>query len=186
MLSTIRRLISDRSPRPTDSKVLWPLVYLPENVLHSTGDLISSYGSNKQKHEGIAYWAGLACNEQWIVTTVIAPQATTTAGSFVTSTTANAAVIARVNDLRLHILAQVHGHPGEWVGHSESDNKGAFMPYEGFYSIVVPWYGRHGLIPLIQCGVHRYQSAQFVHLTGREIEYQFILVPTNIDMRKRE
>lgn len=159
-------------------------VYLPEHVAHETARLIMSYGSEPDRHEGIAYWAGVPTDDGWVITTVLAPEATTTAGSYNTSSVANAMIVDRVNTLHLQLLGQVHGHPSSWVGHSDGDNLGAFMPYEGFYSVVVPWYGSQGLLPLATCGIHQYRKGGFIRLSNTEIEKRFVLLPTSADLRK--
>ena len=153
-------------------------------VAQETAGFISSYGPATESHEGVVYWAGVPFDEAWVVTTVMAPKATTTVGSYTTSALANAMVVSRVNELRLQLLAQVHGHPHGWVGHSDGDNTGAFMPYEGFYSVVVPWYGSRGLLPLTTCGIHRYEGGSFVRLSDDEIEDRFVLLPTGVDLRR--
>ncbi|MFN8592029.1 MAG: hypothetical protein U0031_11275 [Thermomicrobiales bacterium] len=144
---------------------------------------MASYGTPVEPHEGIAYWAGVATTEAWIVTTVIAPDAITTPGSYRTSAVGNARVIQAINQHHLQLLAQVHGHPEAWVGHSAGDDTGAFMPYAGFYSIVVPIYGQRGLLPLSRCGVHRYDGDRFVQLSAGEVAGQIILVPPAMDLR---
>ena len=159
-------------------------VYVPEEVLNRTGSLISSSGHKGHSHEGIVYWAGVECDNNWTVLMVIAPNAKTSPGSYMTSPVANAMAVAKISEFNLHILAQVHGHPGEWVGHSEVDNHGAFMPYEGFFSIVVPWFGRKGLMPMARCGVHQFQQGRFVQLTADDVQQRFVLIPTSIDLRK--
>ncbi len=185
MTSLFQRLQRRFSRHDAAANHHWPTIYLPEDIAKATGTIIASYGKLDEPHEGIAYWAGVAGNDSWVITTVLAPQATTTPGSYVTSAVANALVVSEVSDLRLNILAQVHGHPGGWVGHSGGDDAGAFMPYEGFYSVVVPYYGRQGLIPLTICGVHHYQNGKFVELAASDIQGRFILVPSSIDLRKR-
>lgn len=161
-----------------------PVVYVPGAVIKATGQLVASYGALDEPHEGIAYWAGLPTETAWVVMCVLAPQACTTSGSYKTSAVANAFVIARVNELRLQILAQIHGHPSDWVGHSAGDDRGAFMPYPGFYSLVVPYYGRQGLLPMSKCGIHYYEGGRFVRLTSEEVTRRFIVVPTSVDLRK--
>ncbi len=158
-------------------------VYLPEIVIRETVRLLKSYGLKDQSHEGIVYWAGVVFNERRIITTVLAPQASTTAGSYLTSAVTNARVVTKVNEFRLHILAQVHSHPSNWVGHSDGDNKGAFMPYPGFYSVVVPQYGLHGMLPLSKCGIHEYVENSFVRLSPQESLQRFVVVPSAIDLR---
>lgn len=165
------------------TKSWFPCVYLPEQVARETAQLVSSYGAPDEPHEGIVYWAGLPSEDAWVITTVIAPEATTTPGSYTTSVVANAIVVSKTNDLKLQLLAQVHGHPSSWVGHSDGDNIGAFMPYEGFLSIVLPWYGQKGAIPLTKCGIHRYSMGRFVQLSREEIREQFLILPGKIDLR---
>jgi len=168
-------------PEPTGPTA----VYVPQAVARETARLISSYGTGRKRHEGIAYWAGVATGSAWVITTVLAPEAVTTAGSYKTTAPDNAQVVGEVNRLRLQILAQIHGHPGDWVDHSLGDDEGAFMPYEGFYSLVLPRYGCQGMLPLSKCGVHRYQGCRFVRLTSEEIEERFVIVPTSADLRRR-
>jgi hypothetical protein len=161
-----------------------PRVYVLQEVIEATATLLTSYRDPATQHEGIAYWAGVSAGDIWIVTTAIAPHAQTTRGSYRTSAVANAQVIAAVANRHLQVLAQVHGHPGDWVGHSDGDNHGAFMPYIGFYSIVVPRYGLQGLLPLASCGIHRFEQGQFVQLSAMEIDQVFTVIPTSIDLRK--
>lgn len=158
--------------------------YVIREVMDATTTLLTSFREDAIQHEGIVYWAGVPSKGVWIVTTVVAPYASTACGSFHTSTVANAQVIATVANYQLQVLAQVHGHPGAWVGHSDGDNKGAFMPYTGFYSIVVPNYGLQGLLPLSICGVHRFADGRFIQLSTTDIDQVFSVIPASIDLRK--
>jgi len=160
-----------------------PRVLFPQTIANTTAELIASFGSLDDPHEGVAYLAGTPGAYWSIVTTVIVPDAEHTHGSYQTTALANAIVVKTINDLKLQIIAQVHGHPAEWVGHSFMDDRGAFMPFEGFYSIVLPEYGRMGMLPLEKCGVHRFQSSRFVQLSADEISYAFSVVPEKIDLR---
>lgn len=170
--------------KQTTSPFLFPQVHVIQEVVDKTATLLTSYRDDASQHEGIVYWAGISTKDVWVVTTVIAPYAYTTCGSFHTSTVANAQVIATVTNHHLQMLAQVHGHPGAWVGHSDGDNKGVFMPYRGFYSIVTPNYGLQGLLPLSNCGVHRFGDDRFIRLSATDIEQIFLVIPTSIDLRK--
>lgn len=160
------------------------LVILPDPILEETRRLLLSFRDSESQHEGIAYWAGIVQVHTTVVTSVIVPEAETTYGSYETSVTANARVIRTASSRHLQILAQVHGHPGDWVGHSRGDDLGAFMPYGGFYSIVVPYYGRQGLLPLTQCGVHEYRHGRFERLLENEICRRFIVTPVSVDLRR--
>lgn len=181
-LRTLRRWFSDETGVDTCSPE-WPTIYLPRTVVEETAKLVSSFGPLDDQHEGIAYWAGVASAKAWVVTTVLVPEARTTAGSFETSVLANARVIQAVNASSLQLLAQVHGHPGKWVGHSKGDDIGAFMPYRGFYSVILPHYGRHGVEPLAQCGFHRFDGDAFHQLETSEIGHRFVLVDACVDLR---
>lgn len=174
--------------RPRISKQVntsFPRVYISQKVADATAKVLTSFRSATEQHEGIAYWAGITTDTSWTVTTVIAPVAHTTPGSYQTSAVANAEVISMVNQYDLRVLAQVHGHPGAWVEHSQGDELGAFMPYPGFYSIVVPHYGIEGLLPLTACGIYRFYDNEFQELFIQEVEQIFVVVPHCIDLRRK-
>lgn len=183
MVKWLSRLVRRVAPEEPSEPIGPAAVYVLEAVAEETAQLVSSYGTGRERHEGIAYWAGVTTGDAWVITTVLAPEALTTRGSYRTSALANARAVNKVNELGLQILAQIHGHPGDWVGHSLGDDHGAFMPYEGFYSLVLPRYGCQGMLPLSRCGVHRYQDGRFVRLTPEQIEQQFLFVPTAVDLR---
>lgn len=170
--------------KQTTLPFLPPQVYVLQEVVDATVALLTSFRDDTTQHEGIVYWTGISTQAVWVVTTVIAPYASTTHGSFHTSTVANAQVIAAMANHHLQILAQVHGHPGAWVEHSDGDNKGAFMPYTGFYSLVAPNYGLEGLLPLSRCGVHCFVDGRFIQLSTSDINKVFTVIPTSIDLRK--
>jgi hypothetical protein len=158
-------------------------VYLTYEVANETARLVASFGSASRPHEGIVYWAGIPTSSVWVITTVLAPEAETTPGSYRTSVSSNAYVVKTVNELNLQILAQVHGHPTDWVGHSDGDNRGAFMPYSGFYSVILPWYGQRGMLPIEKCGIHQFIDGQFVYFKDEEVRQRFTLVPGSVDLR---
>lgn len=170
--------------KQTTLPILFPRVYILQELVEATTTLLISFRDDTTQHEGIVYWAGVSTEATLVVTTVIAPYAYTTHASFHTSTVANAQVIAAMASRQLQVLAQVHGHPGAWVGHSDGDNKGAFMPYTGFYSIVAPNYGLEGLLPLSRCGVHCFVDGRFIQLSATDIDRAFSVIPTSIDLRK--
>lgn len=160
-----------------------PRVLLPLYIADTTAEVIASFGSLRDPHEGVAYLAGIPGPDWLVVTTVIVPNAEHTQGSYRTTALANAIVVKTINDLELQIIAQVHGHPTECVGHSVMDDLGAFMPFEGFYSIVLPDYGRKGMLPLEKCGIHRFQSGQFVQIIPDEIDLTFSVNSGKVDLR---
>jgi hypothetical protein len=161
-----------------------PRVFIHEAVLPETARLLRTGTFSNRGRERVVYWAGKDIGSSWIVSTCIAPRATTAAGSFEVSAESNARVVMLLNELELVLLAQIHTHPGAWVGHSNGDNDGAFMPYEDFISIVVPSYARGGIWPLHMCGVHRFRGRVFLRLNKAEVERDFRLLPTSCNLRK--
>ncbi len=161
-----------------------PLIVIHESVIAATGRLLRESKRRMQKHEGVLYWAGRDLGLEWLVTTCIAPSAVTGPGSFRVSAEANARVVMLLNKLGLVLLAQVHSHPGTLIAHSEGDDRGAFMPFEGMVSIVVPNYGRLDPWPLTKCGVHRAVDGAFRQLSAIEIDQTFRVLVTSCDLRK--
>ena len=158
-------------------------VYIHESVLSESRRVFRKTRSLYRRHESIVYWAGREDRDALVVTTCIAPNAKTTAGSFRTSASSNAHAISRTNELGLAILAQVHTHPGPCTEHSNGDSAGALMPYDGFYSLVIPGYGTRPLWPLTTAGVYVYLRGRFVRLGATEIQNVFRLLPALVDLR---
>ena len=96
----------------------------------------------KQGKEGIAYLLGQSDGITTLVVSVIRPQAVTTRGSFSVSSLAMAQVMRTAVGYGLHAVGQAHTHPGE-AYHSEGDNEGARIAYNGYVSVVFPDYGRY-------------------------------------------
>ncbi|MEW6732143.1 MAG: hypothetical protein AB1489_12515 [Acidobacteriota bacterium] len=159
------------------SKSKSPIVLIHESLIQDSVVLLQQAKDETSAHECILYWAGKSLGSEWIITTCIVPRAETTWGSFITSAASNAEVIAFLALYKLELLAQVHTHPEDLVDHSAGDDAGALMPFENFLSIVVPKYGSAGILPLNQCGVHRYESGRFRRLSNVEIEVGFKLIP---------
>lgn len=161
-------------------------IWVSRSLLEKTVGLLRKFRDQKEYHEGILYWAGVETPTQWWILSCIRPDAVTTPGSYRTSAVANSDVILAANRHGLHILAQVHSHPGGWVGHSGGDHQGAFMPFEGSLSVIVPEYGVHGMIPLERCGVHRFEQGQFRRLSNAETTELFRIVPLELSVNDRE
>jgi proteasome lid subunit RPN8/RPN11 len=154
-----------------------PLVRLHEAVLAPTVALLRASRGADGEHEGVVYWAGITHDLEWVITTVMIPEAVTTYGSFRTSAAANARIVALLAQTGLVLLGQVHSHPGAMVDHSDGDDRDALMPYENFLSVIVPHYGNTSLWPLDHCGVHRFEGGRFRRLTRGELADAFRLVP---------
>ena len=152
-----------------------PHITITADLIKKSVSLLQGAKDEISAHEKVLYWAGVRWDEGWNITTCIEPELTSTWGSYQTSASANAKVIQYLAANQLELLCQVHSHPGIFIDHSDGDDEGAFMPYEGFLSIVVPFYGVDGILPLTQCGVHRFQNGGFYRLSDSEIEEGFTI-----------
>lgn len=169
-------------PQPKERRSV-PTTWVSAQLLERTADLLRQSGGMGQPHEGIVYWAGRRVADECFVTTCIAPAARTTWGSFSTSSQTNAKVVMYLAGAGLELLGQVHSHPGKFVDHSDGDDDWALMPYDGFFSIVVPDYAQSGMQPLTTCGVHIFDRSRFRRLADREIEACFRVVDDFADLR---
>ena len=174
-------------PKRTKEKTAPPkgVIWIAAAVVEHTIDVLRSSRGPGGSHEGVAYWAGTRAGDNVFVTTCIAPAARTTKGSFATSSRTNAQVIMYLASANLELIGQVHSHPGSFVGHSDGDDERALMPYDGFLSIIVPDYARHGMLPLTCCGVHVFEKSHFRRLQPTEIEARFRVAPELRDLRRR-
>ncbi len=174
-----------RAPWPLfaskSTRVQYPdRILLSNSLLDNTVRCLRSFGAEEECHEGIVYWAGVEAGSQWWLLACIKPDAVTTWGSYRTTAATNAKAILAARHFDLHLLAQVHSHPGKWVNHSQGDEQGAFMPFEGFLSIVVPNYGLHDAFSLDQCGIHRFERGRFRRLVDSQVKAIFRLVPIEL------
>lgn len=93
-------------------------------------------------HEGVALLLGRISGVKVAVLQSVRPRAKTSCGRFEIPTREMARVVALAMDLDLQIVGQVHTHPRE-AFHSEGDEEGANIRYDGYVSIVIPDYGGH-------------------------------------------
>ncbi len=120
-------------------QIFQPKVLLTEACLAGISNGLQ--GSTAACHEGIVYLLGRTDGETTLVVTAVRPAARTTRGSFDVNSVAMARVVRSAADLMLHVVGQVHTHPGG-AAHSDGDVAGARMKYPGYVSIVLPDYGR--------------------------------------------
>ena len=149
-----------------------PRLVVPSAVVTESERLLRRW----RRRETVIYWVGEAHTEAAVVTTVIRPKQQNTAGSFEVTREANADIVVWLCAHKLKLLAQLHTHPGSFVGHSGGDDLGASLAFFGFYSLVIPNYGRSGILPLQQCGVHVFTN-RFVELPTPIVEKQVQIIP---------
>jgi proteasome lid subunit RPN8/RPN11 len=58
----------------------------------------------------------------------------------------------------LHVLADVHTHPGRRTGQSEMDRDNPMFSIKGYTELIVPSFGYCSLISFAGVGVHRYDG----------------------------
>lgn len=156
-------------------------VYITENLLERTRELLASF-ANHSRSEGIVYWFGFELGEQAIITTLIVPDADTKWGCIRTSPQANAQALSAIIGTPLMLLGQAHSHPGEFVRHSETDDKETFASFDGAISVVVPHFGRES-INLETCGIHRHINRTFQYIEPSDISEHIKLLPGEADFR---
>lgn len=149
-----------------------PRLIVPSALVAESERLLRGW----RKRETVIYWVGEAHQESAVVTSVIRPMQINTTGSFHVTRESNADIVVWLCARKLKLLAQLHTHPGSFVGHSNGDDLGAPLAFFGFYSLVVPNYGRSGILPLQQCGVHVFAN-RFVELPPTIAEKQIQIVP---------
>lgn len=121
-----------------------------------SGLVESLSSSQERRHEGVALLLGKLAGEAVIALACVQPKATTPAGSFDISAAEMARVIALATDLELELVAQVHTHPRE-AFHSQGDDEGARVRYDGYLSLVIPDYGA-GLPRLDGAALYEFSS----------------------------
>lgn len=153
-----------------------------DQVLRTTVDVVRSYSAWWRSREGVAYWLGTDDGITVRVAMVVAPVADTGPRHFRVSAEENARVIGLAHDHGLIVVGQIHSHPGSRTTHSAGDDEDAFMPSEGMYSLVVPYYAR-GAPPLASWGVHRFENGSYRRLTSRELDQRVHVAPLMTDLR---
>jgi hypothetical protein len=150
-----------------------------QDVIDFTVDVLREYGAKKMSEEGLVYWAGNGNGGNFEITAAVAPKTEATRYGFKTSNTSNARFVEFICDNDLLYIAQVHSHPGTMVDHSIVDNEETAFRSEGLISIVVPVFGRKGMLPLTVCGIHRFAAGKFPRLGNRYIRRHFNIIKVN-------
>lgn len=159
-------------------------IAIPDYIVKDTvRGLTSFHPSPFTNNEGLLYWGGYELNNTVYVTTCVIPKAKSGPQEVHTTPEANAEVINYLNKQGLVLLAQVHSHPGDFKRHSPGDDKYAFMPYEGYFSIVVPYYSRKGMLPIVSCGFHVFTNGKFIGLSDTWTKQNVKIIPDYSDLR---
>jgi hypothetical protein len=73
------------------------------------------------------------------------------------------------------IVAMIHTHPGDWVGLSHIDANNQLSSRVGFWSLVLPQYGRQP-IQIDRIGFHVRTRCGWNHLENREVHSRFQII----------
>jgi hypothetical protein len=136
------------------------------DVVAATWRVLTQFG--EMGCEGLALWLGDVRDSVAHVSDVLVPEQVPIreedgVGYFVLGET-----LARLNRelyaRRMHLLSQVHSHPGE-AYHSTTDDRYAIVTEEGGFSVVVPWFGRRR--PFEECAIYRLEHGRWIDQTVR-------------------
>lgn len=138
-----------------------PYVHFPEACISSLAGLLQP--TLRRRHEGVVFLLGRTDGTNTTVLSVVRPRAVTSPGSFDVSAEEVARVVELAFDADLQIVGQVHTHPKD-AFHSDGDEDGANISFDGFISIVLPDYGAR-LPDLSGAAVYQFHhSSGWLHL----------------------
>ncbi len=150
--------------------------FVDRKVIDFTEDILLGYRKRKPSHEGLVYWCGKRDGKKVYVNSVIAPKTISSPGRVSTTYESNAKFVRLLSKNKIVQIAQVHSHPSTWVGHSDGDNKFAAFKVKGLLSIVVPSYGKDGMLPFQECGMHLFTGKKFIKLSNQYVKKRFKII----------
>lgn len=178
--------LTKQSPMVRVKKVIksgdHPRIYIARPLIDKTVKSLRKQGV--KFNEGLVFWAGIEAKDgSKFVTTCVYPKQQCSGISVSSNLIAGAKVVREIRKRGLEIIAEIHSHPGQWVGHSLIDDENPFVLAEGNISIVVPYFARKGMEPLWKCGVHIYSFRGGWKRLGRdEIAETFVILDQEITL----
>lgn len=145
--------------------------------------LLREFRKCRRRIEQVAYLDGIEIGDVAIVTTLTFPNAILRPGSF--SVPAKSMSEAGRHLGSIARLAQVHTHPGKWVGHSDVDDTLAYSQHDGAISIVLPNYCDN-IKSVRDIGIHICRRGIWRELTKTEADAVLQFVPSVFDFRKNQ
>lgn len=156
---------------------------IAEGAIVAAELLLPSFRGPDGDHEGIVFLLGRETPKATIITTVLAPEADHGWGHVICNETQFAAATTAAHAHGLGVLGQLHTHGRAWTEHSIGDDTLIVMPFEGALSLIAPWYGRVGLRPLHNLGVHQHQDGRWVLVRPDSVHDRMHVIPASIDLR---
>jgi hypothetical protein len=175
--------IEDDLLRPAPAEPYQPVdlqLRVPGDALKATVALLRKAG----RRESGLFWYGPRDTEgNGSVAYVVAPRQRMTWGNYAVSGPALAEIVHRLPD-DWKPLAQIHSHPGEWVEHSNYDDR--MVSSRRVLSLVFPSYGRCTEPFPIGVGVHEWQNDFWHLLDATSAQQRVVLIGGTVrveDMR---
>lgn len=157
------------------------MILIPNTVWRLALDIFGS--AENPEVEQVVFLDGVETPDVSVVTTLTVPNARLRVGAYDISAAAMSEAGKHLRRFRLLRLAQVHTHPGVWVGHSSKDCLRAYSQVPGALSIVVP-NGGEDRSALQDCGVHLRTAHGWKQLTPAERDTIVSVVPSFFDFRR--
>jgi hypothetical protein len=120
------------------------MMIVSHEIVTSTLNSLQSAGNDGK--EGIVLWLGRRTGaDAGVIQQAYVPIHAADADRFWISLEGMRAMMAKLRDEGMALLAQVHSHPRH-AFHSEADDHWALVRYVGALSIVLPWFARRSTI----------------------------------------
>jgi proteasome lid subunit RPN8/RPN11 len=156
---------------------------VPQNVLTETWCAFQE--GARARVESTVRWsspAALAKSDLSVVTTVVSPGQRVSQAYFEIPYDATRTMGQTLREHGLVNVAQVHTHPGSWVGHSSWDDSHAYSSRDSALSIIWPNYG--STLPSIDdWGVHECRAGRWVRLSASIARQRIKIVPSVMQLR---
>ena len=157
------------------------MIILPDAIWNR---LLDEFRWPRKRMERVAYFDGVFTAADSVVTTLACPNARLEKTHFTVSSEAMSECGTHFRKFGLARIAQVHTHPGTWVGHSPYDDQMAYSQRTGAVSIVLPEHARKR--PRLQnCGVHVRTETGWVQIPTDEVDALIRQVPGFLDFRRK-
>jgi len=150
------------------------LIHVPLAILQETLAFLRVQGYNLK--EGMVFWSGglIGKDEARITRCIIPEQITTLAGVRVPLDSAFK-ISVELSEKKEFLFVQVHSHPSRSF-HSTIDNYNPITDKPGFFSIVVPNYGKVEPYDLFSWCINEYDGfGIWKELTSDEVRQRFVI-----------
>lgn len=144
--------------------------------------MLDEFARRTRAVEQVCYFDGVRCGEDGMVVALTLPHAQLFRDHFEVSPDAMSQAGKHLRRFQLRRLAQVHTHPGPWVGHSPWDDAKAYSQLEGAVSLVLPNHAR-ARPRLEEAGVHLRRAGGWEQLTAQTVAEVIRVTPSYLDFR---